>query len=280
VLIFALVLLYAGFLMQKGRPSKWLPSSPHFSKFSNKIALGLFLATFLLNLQPQFGYPPITQSKALAQQQPEATSASQTQTVGATESPLTFQLPHPGYLSTHFSSFHPGIDIASGLGMPIKPIAKGIVSNAGFNFWGLGLVVEVDHGYGYKSLYAHMGKIYTQKGAEVSEESILGEIGLTGHTSGPHTHLEVTKEGSKIDPVAFLPTLRNYPAEADFKTYGTATTQAPVGGPASFFPQKPKPTQTPKVELPAPTPAPLDLNILPAKTTKAPDITKKLSLFN
>ncbi len=283
MVLFALILLRAGFLMQKGRPSKWLPSSPHFSKFSSKIALGVILALFLLNLQPHFGYPPLTQNKALAQ---EATPASQTQQVEAAQSPLLFQLPHPGYLSTKFSSYHPGIDIASGLGMPIKPISKGIVSDAGFNFWGLGLIVEVDHGYGFKSIYAHMGKIYVSKGTEVSEDSILGEIGLTGHTSGPHTHLEVTKDGTKVDPTAFLPTLRNYPAQEDFKTYGSAAVPAPVGGKTSFFPKPQNTAQTGgqatqiETKKPNPTPIPLDLNIYPSKTQKAPDISKKLSLFN
>src|SRR5205823_5385158 len=96
--------------------------------------------------------------------------------------PDSFDLPHPGYLTTPYSSYHPGIDIATGLGMPIHPIGKGTVVDVGFNFWGLGLTVTVDHGQGYKSLYAHMGKIYVNKSQQVSKADILGEVGLTGRT--------------------------------------------------------------------------------------------------
>lgn len=120
-------------------------------------------------------------------------------------------LPHPGYLSTRFSSWHPGIDIATGLGMPIHPIIDGIVSSVGRDFWGLGNFVEVSHENGFKSKYAHMGKIYVKPGQEVRQENILGEVGLTGRTSGPHTHLEVTKDGTFVDPQALLPEIPNMP---------------------------------------------------------------------
>jgi murein DD-endopeptidase MepM/ murein hydrolase activator NlpD len=138
----------------------------------------------------------------------------------------TFQLPHPGYITTPFSSFHPGIDLCTGLGMPIKPIAKGTVSDAGYNFWGLGLFVEVDHGNGYKSIYAHMGKIYKTKGDKVGENDLLGVVGLTGHTTGPHTHLELSYNGEKVDPKLLLPTIRNYPKEEDFVKIDSATPSA------------------------------------------------------
>jgi hypothetical protein len=167
---------------------------------------------------------------------------------------MTFQLPHEGYITTPFSSFHPGIDLCTGLGMPIKPIAKGVVISAGFNFFGLGLVVEVDHGNGYRSLYAHMGKVYVEAGKEVNENSFLGEVGLTGNTSGPHTHLEVSKDGTKIDPRLILPEIRGYPKEEDFAKIQSATPSA-VAIPI-FKPQETSGSATPK-----PTPA---LTIAPA----------------
>lgn len=120
-------------------------------------------------------------------------------------------LPHPGYLSTRFSSYHPGIDIATGLGMPIHPITDGEVTEAGRDFWGLGNFVVVDHQNGFKSKYAHMGKIYVKVGDKVTRENTLGEVGLTGHTSGPHTHLEVTRNGNFVDPEALLPEIPNMP---------------------------------------------------------------------
>lgn len=170
-------------------------------KLAIKLSVVLLGVAFLLDYQPAIGsFPPIKQSIARA-------DFEQTQTITAQISPLTFQLPHPGYISTHFSTFHPGVDIAAGLGLPVHPIAKGKVINSGYNFWGLGLVIEIDHGYGYKSLYAHIGKIYVKEGQQVSENDLIGEVGLTGHTSGPHTHLEISRSGINIDPTTLLPKL-------------------------------------------------------------------------
>lgn len=123
--------------------------------------------------------------------------------------PLT--LPHPGYLSTKFSNYHPGIDIAIGLGMPIHPIIDGVVTDTGFDIFGLGNYVEVTHENGFKSKYAHMGKVYVKKGSKVTSENILGEVGITGRTSGPHTHLEITLNGIPIDPVKILPEISEQP---------------------------------------------------------------------
>lgn len=215
--------------MDIGQPFRWLPNNPYIKQglpkkaflgrkwHLVKIALGLlFISFFLLDYQPTLNFPPLSQNKTHAQED-ETKNILQTQSISAQSLPFGFQLPHPGYLSTKFSSYHPGIDIATGLGMPIKPIAKGVVIDSGYNFWGLGLMVEIDHGQGYSSLYAHMGKTYVTKGQSVSENDLLGEVGLTGHTSGPHTHLEVTKGGVKIDPLTILPTVRDQSLASDFK---------------------------------------------------------------
>ena len=120
-------------------------------------------------------------------------------------------LPHPGYLSTRFSSWHPGVDIATGLGMPIHPIIDGEVSEVGRDLFGLGNFVEVTHQNSFKSKYAHMGKVYVKVGDKITQENSLGEVGLTGHTSGPHTHLEITHNGNYIDPQALLPEIPAIP---------------------------------------------------------------------
>lgn len=195
--------------MIKGQPPFRLPFCRSFRKLSSKIALGLLLVSFLLNYQPSFSIPPLKQGIVRAQ-------SEQTLSIESQSLPVSFQLPHQGYLSTPYSKFHPGIDLATGLGMPIKPVAAGQVVFAGFNFWGLGLTVTIDHGFGYRSLYAHLGKIYTSKDLQVSGDSFIGEVGLTGHTSGPHTHLEITKEGNSIDPQKILPEIRRMPVIEDF----------------------------------------------------------------
>lgn len=155
---------------------------------------------------PTLAIPPVKRSvvKAAAQEQKGEIIAENF------AKPLV--LPHPGYLSTKFSSFHPGIDIATGLGMPIHPITEGEVSEVGRDFFGLGNFVVALHQNGFKSKYAHMGRIYVKVGDKVTSENTLGEVGLTGRTSGPHTHLEITRNGSYIDPQALLPEIPGLPA--------------------------------------------------------------------
>lgn len=171
------------------------------SKMLTKLFLGVIFLSFLAGYQPAFSFPPIKVAKAYA------ADSVQTNSVIPAQVPIQFSLPHQGYISTYFSSFHPGVDIATGLGMPIHPIAPGTVVNQGFNFWGLGLTVEIDHSLGYKSVYAHMGKIYTHVGQKVSASDLIGEVGLTGNTSGPHTHLEISKDGVNFNPLTVLPKL-------------------------------------------------------------------------
>lgn len=206
------------FLMVKLRPSRKVTRFPNFVPIL-KLGVLLLCLTFLLDYQPTLAFPPVKRNIVYAE-------VVQEQSVSVESSPVIFQLPHPGYITTHFSNYHPGIDLCSGLGMPIKPISKGTVVEAGFNFFGLGLVVEVEHEGGYRSLYAHMGKIYVNKGQFVDASSYLGEIGMTGHTSGPHTHLEISKDGKKIDPLLILPEIRSYPTDEDFVKVKSSTPSA------------------------------------------------------
>jgi murein DD-endopeptidase MepM/ murein hydrolase activator NlpD len=203
--------------MFKGLKTKFLSHIPKKTKVFIKLGLGVFVLVFFLNYQPILGFPPIKKNTAQAEE-----VNAQVQSIESQQQ-IAFQLPHPGYLSTPYSSFHPGIDIASGLGMPVHPIAKGKVIEAGFNFWGLGLTVEILHPNGFKSTYAHLGKTYVKKGQEVKETDLIGEVGLTGHTTGPHTHLELTKDGKNIDPLTVLPKLREFPKEEDFLVYSASS---------------------------------------------------------
>lgn len=153
----------------------------------------------LLGYYPTLAIPPIRQSRV------QAAPLEQKGEVIANSFSKPLILPHPGYLSTRFYSYHPGIDIATGLGMPIHPIIDGEVAQTGTDLFGLGHFVVVNHENGFQSKYGHMGKIYVKTGDKVTQENILGEVGLTGHTSGPHTHLEVTLNGKFVDPQALLP---------------------------------------------------------------------------
>ena len=159
----------------------------------------LMILASLLGYYPTLSYPPVKRSQVLAQ------SLEQKGVVVASSFDKPLILPHPGYLSTRFSNWHPGIDIASGLGMPIHPILDGLIEAVGHDIFGLGNYVIVTHENGFKSKYSHLGKIFAKVGQIVSSENILGEVGLTGHTSGPHTHLEITRNGQYLDPQKLLP---------------------------------------------------------------------------
>lgn len=150
-------------------------------------------------------FPPtikVTKVKASDHQKQEIISLS---------FPKPVVLPHPGYLSTRFSNWHPGVDIASGLGMHVHAITSGIVEEVKYGLWGYGNHIIISHAFGFKSLYGHLGKMFVKIGQKVSSENILAEVGMSGATSGPHTHLEIQKDGNYIDPLTILPEIPNMP---------------------------------------------------------------------
>lgn len=178
-----------------------------------------FITLFLLGYRLDIQIPPVKQNVTFAAEE-------QIQTIESDVLP-EIQLPHPGYLSTKFSRFHPGVDIATGFGMPIHPISEGDVEEVNYGVFGYGNHVTVSHAKGLKSLYGHMGRIYVTKGQRVSLDDTLGTVGMSGFTSGPHTHLEISKDEKLIDPQGILPPLQNYPSEEYLRPYGGFT--IPVG---------------------------------------------------
>lgn len=160
----------------------------------------MFLLLFVSGYSPVLSIPPVKQSQALA-------GDIQRHEIDASSLPNPINLPHPGYLSTKFSFYHPGIDIAAGYGMPIHPISSGLVEKVNYSPFGYGNNVVINHSAGFKSMYAHMGKVYVKTGQLVDHNNIIGEVGLTGRTSGPHTHLEITKDDQYINPLNILPPL-------------------------------------------------------------------------
>lgn len=183
---------------------------PH--RFTMLAIVSLILFT-LTGYYPAFSIPPVKRSII------QATALEQTGEVIAESFSKPLILPHPGYLTTRFSSYHPGIDIAIGLGMPIHPIIDGQILELGWNVFGLGNFVVIAHENGFKSKYAHMGRVFVKVGQKVTSENILGEVGLTGRTSGPHTHLEITRNGKYVDPQALLPEIPNMPTILIKKQY-------------------------------------------------------------
>jgi murein DD-endopeptidase MepM/ murein hydrolase activator NlpD len=100
--------------------------------------------------------------------------------------------------------FHQGLDFTAPAGTPIYATADGVVQIAGFNTDGYGNKVVINHGYGYQTLYGHMLKIKATQGQTVKRGEVIGYIGSTGKSTGPHCHYEVIKRGTKVDPVYYF----------------------------------------------------------------------------
>jgi murein DD-endopeptidase MepM/ murein hydrolase activator NlpD len=99
---------------------------------------------------------------------------------------------------------HAGLDFAAPQGTPIYATANGRVKTAGYSAGGYGNHVVIDHGYGYETLYGHMVKVKSRRGQGVTRGEIIGYVGTTGKSTGPHCHYEVHKNGNKIDPIYFF----------------------------------------------------------------------------
>ncbi|WP_201091048.1 M23 family metallopeptidase [Thiocystis minor] len=105
---------------------------------------------------------------------------------------------------THRRQFHHGIDLAVPLGTPIRAVAAGRVSFSGWS-GGYGQWVELDHGEGWTSRYAHGQTRRVQVGQRVQAGETLATVGATGMTTGPHLHFEIRHQGASLDPIAWLP---------------------------------------------------------------------------
>ncbi|NEP17315.1 MAG: M23 family metallopeptidase [Leptolyngbya sp. SIO4C1] len=98
---------------------------------------------------------------------------------------------------------HSGIDFKGPYGTPIVAAAKGRVKQAGYN-GGYGNSVTLDHGYGYETLYAHMSDVTVAVGDTLKRGDVVGHLGSTGRSSGPHLHYGIYRQGEAVDPIAYL----------------------------------------------------------------------------
>ena len=103
----------------------------------------------------------------------------------------------------HDSRPHTGIDITARGGAPIMASAQGTVTYTGQTS-GYGKMVEIDHGYGYKTRYAHASDILVRRGEKVQRGDVIGKVGETGLTTGPNLHYEILVNGRAVDPRPYL----------------------------------------------------------------------------
>jgi murein DD-endopeptidase MepM/ murein hydrolase activator NlpD len=99
---------------------------------------------------------------------------------------------------------HAGLDFTAAQGTPIYATANGVVKTAGNTGNGYGNHVVINHGYGYETLYGHMVRVKARAGQRVERGDLIGYVGSTGKSTGPHCHYEVHKNGQKLDPVYFF----------------------------------------------------------------------------
>ena len=100
---------------------------------------------------------------------------------------------------------HSGIDIDGDVGMPVYAVDNGVVVYAGWNNWGYGNVVVINHGNGWQTLYAHLNQYYVSCGQSVYQTNMIGSIGNTGNSTGAHLHYEMMYNGTKVNPHDYLP---------------------------------------------------------------------------
>lgn len=108
---------------------------------------------------------------------------------------------HPIY---KVKKMHTGIDFAASIGTPIYATADGTVAEVSIKFSGYGKMVEINHGFGYRTRYAHMHEFAVRSGQNVKRGDLIGYVGNTGLSTAPHLHYEVLINGGQVDPVHYF----------------------------------------------------------------------------
>jgi murein DD-endopeptidase MepM/ murein hydrolase activator NlpD len=100
---------------------------------------------------------------------------------------------------------HSGIDVDGETGDPVYAVDNGVVVYAGWNNWGYGNMVVINHGNGWQTLYAHLSAYNVQCGQSIYQTNVIGAIGSTGNSTGSHLHFEMMYNGTKVNPHDYLP---------------------------------------------------------------------------
>lgn len=108
---------------------------------------------------------------------------------------------HPIY---KIQKFHSGMDFTAAIGTPVYSTGNGIVAAANDGERGYGNRIEINHGYGYSTLYAHLSRYAVKAGQKVNRGDLIGYVGNTGASTGPHLHYEVIKNNEKVNPVNYF----------------------------------------------------------------------------
>ena len=99
---------------------------------------------------------------------------------------------------------HRGIDLAGKVGIKIYASGDGIVKSAEYNRHGYGKEILINHGFGYETIYAHLNKILVSKGDTITRGQLIGELGSTGRSTGPHLHYEIRLNRKAVNPMYYF----------------------------------------------------------------------------
>ncbi len=108
---------------------------------------------------------------------------------------------HPIYKT---KIFHEGIDFSAPVGTDVYASGDGVVVQATRSNYGYGNIIKIDHGFGYMTVYAHLDKIDVRKGQKIKRGQIIGLVGNTGLSTGPHLHYEVRKNDRRVNPIYYF----------------------------------------------------------------------------
>jgi murein DD-endopeptidase MepM/ murein hydrolase activator NlpD len=108
-----------------------------------------------------------------------------------------------GWRTNPWPEFHKGVDLEANYGDMVRATAAGTVISAGWD-GGFGLKVDIDHGNGYHTWYAHLSRVSVSAGQRVTKGAPIASVGSTGESTGPHLHYQLMFEGNPIDPQPFL----------------------------------------------------------------------------
>lgn len=99
---------------------------------------------------------------------------------------------------------HSGVDFTADTGTEVYATGDGVVEKVETKRWGYGKNIVINHGFGYKTLYAHLSKFEVKEGQKIKRGQLIGLIGSTGRSTGPHLHYEVIKDGVKVNPIGYF----------------------------------------------------------------------------
>ena len=116
---------------------------------------------------------------------------------------------------------HHGIDFAGPIWTPVYSTGDGVVIEADYSFSGYGNQVIVDHGFGYKTRYAHLHKISVKAGDKVKRAEMVGSLGSSGKSTGPHLHYEVLVRNSSVNPLNYFNDMTEEDYESMLENYSS-----------------------------------------------------------